>query len=288
MFRRRRKPSIHDEPHFQPRAGEKDPSEAVAGRAIDRERDRGAYRPGNSVYDEPDIFPGRTGEVIVQDWTCRSCGYNLRGIPLEMRCPECGKREWYRPPPPGREHFRLWFESNQQRISARQSWVAAALAAAAGGVFAIVGALLEGPGGAMALSMPLISILFAPVVEESLKVAAAGYLVEAKPYVLRDSAQIWLAAVGAAAVFAAVENAFYLLWLRPNPSVELVVWRWTVCVAVHMICTGVAARGLVRAWRECVTEYRVARVATAFPDLVVAILLHAAYNAAAIGYNWLF
>lgn len=34
--------------------------------------------------------PAGTGTVLQQDTPCRRCGYNLRGLTVEGRCPECG------------------------------------------------------------------------------------------------------------------------------------------------------------------------------------------------------
>jgi hypothetical protein len=281
---------VRDEPHLAGGAARRDPSESRAEHTLSREHrvDPEAYRPGASVYDEPDILPGRTDEIVAQDWTCRNCGYNLRGLKLDKPCPECGQREWYRPPPPGRERFRPWLLAQQERTSERRSWMIAALAALLGGPLAVVASLLHGPRGMAAMSMPLIAVVIAPVMEEMMKVAAGAYLVEARPYLFRRAGQLYLATVGAALVFAAIENALYLSVYIPNPSIELILWRWTACVALHTGCTAVATRGLLRVWQESVSEFRPPRIGSALPSLVTAIILHGAYNAAVMGYDWLF
>jgi len=290
MFRRRRKPSVYDEPQFRAGKPAGDPWERRAEHTLGREHAGSleAYRPGGSVYDEPDILPGRVGEFVAQDWTCRNCGYNLRGHQLEKPCPECGRREWYRPAPAGRDRFRQWLSARQQAVSARRSWLSIAGAALTAGPFAVIAALLYGPPGLSAMSVPLIAIVFAPVLEEALKIGAAALLVELKPYLFRDETQIYVAAVGAAVLFAAIENVLYLTVYISNPGLDVVLWRWTACVVLHAGCSAVAARGLVNVWRECVAEFRPPRIGAALPLWITAILLHAAYNAAALGYSWLF
>ena len=39
----------------------------------------------------------RSGEVIAADTPCPACGYNLRGLPRSVACPECGDRSPTRP-----------------------------------------------------------------------------------------------------------------------------------------------------------------------------------------------
>ena len=289
MSKHEDKQSLRHEPHLSPDHRELDPSEEKAEQRLGevRPRDDRTYRTGQSVFDEPDILPGRVGEVIDRDWSCSKCGYNLRGLPLERGCPECGHRELYRPPPPGAESYQSWLRRKQAQAAPRTGWVVAIVAAAVGGPLAILAALMgTDPGGLMGRSIPILAIVFGPVVEETMKIAAAFYVVETRPHLFSRSAQIQLAAVGSALIFAAIENVFYLEWYIPNPSDWVIVWRWTACVALHVGCTLLVAHGVVDVWRRAVTEYRPPRVSQALPMLTAAILLHACFNAGVLGWEW--
>ena len=246
------------------------------------------YHDGQSIHDEPDIFPGRVGEVVECDWSCSACGYNLRGLPLERGCPECGHRELYRPPPVDANSYKTWLMARQDVVRERAAWVTVGVVVLVGGIFAVITALLKtAPGMAIAFNMPILAIVFAPVVEETMKVAVAAYLVEIRPYRFTRVEQIQVSTLGAAFVFAAIENLLYLHVYASNPSGLLIVWRWTVCVAVHVGCTLVATRGLVAVWQRAVTEYRRPRLGGMFPSLVAAILLHGMYNAGMLGWTML-
>jgi hypothetical protein len=113
-------------------------------------------------------------------------------------------------------------------------------------------------------------------------------VVEVKPYLFKRVEQIQLATVGAAAIFAAVENVLYLNVYIPNPSVGDYLWRWTVCVAMHTGCTLIATRGIVAVWTQCVEQRRKPRIGQAASYIVTAAIVHGAYNAGVMGYEWLF
>lgn len=288
MSARRDRHSIDDEPHFHASQGKADPSEERATRNLrsDSAHTDPTYRQGQSIYDEPDILPGREGETVSQDWTCSACGYNLRGLPLEKGCPECGHRELYRPPPPGEDSYETWLSHHRSRVRARHGWQVACAAAALGGVFAVVTALVKtAPGGALIMGMPLVTILFAPLVEETMKIATASYLIETKPYVFDRVGQIQLATLGSAFVFAVIENLLYLHVYLPNPSTTLILWRWFACTGLHVGATALATRGLVDVWEQTMTEKRRPELSKAFPALIAAILLHGCYNAGVLGWE---
>lgn len=282
--------SVRHEPQWQSERKRADASEKRAEDTLRREscREETTYRDGRSVYDEPDVFPNRPQEVIDQDWSCSRCGYNLRGLPAHHRCPECGHRELYRPPPAGSHSYRAWFESRAVGVTPAKAWAVALAAALVGGVVAVLTALL----GTDPLAVPgggpvLLVVVFGPAVEETMKIAAAAYVVEVRPYLLRRIEQLQVAAIGAALLFAVIENVMYLYIRVRNPSVEYMLWRWIVCTALHVVCTLVAARGLAEVWRRAVTEYRPPQFTLGLRWLVVAIIIHGCYNAGAAAFAWL-
>ncbi|HNO78007.1 MAG TPA: PrsW family glutamic-type intramembrane protease [Phycisphaerae bacterium] len=251
------------------------------------------YETGQSIFDEPDIFPGRQGEVLDRDWSCDYCGANLRGMPLETPCRECGKRNWYRPPPLGANSYESWLVQKQQETKPGTGIAIALACAMVGGLFAVISSALgTSPGGFMGASLPLLIIVFGPLVEETMKVAAASYIVEVKPYLFKRSTQVYFAAIGAAFIFAALENVLYIFVYLRNPSDTIILFRWTVCVALHVGCTTIVALGLGRIWTRAMSEFRQPRIADLFPSLVTAIILHGTYNAGVIGlerlYPWIF
>ncbi|GJM25716.1 MAG: hypothetical protein DHS20C16_21310 [Phycisphaerae bacterium] len=256
-------------------------------------RSESSYQTGQSVFDEPDIFPGRKGEVLERDWSCDYCGANLRGMPLETPCRECGRRNWYRPPPLGSDSYESWLTRRQHETKLGTGIATAIACAVVGGLFAVVSSALgTSPGGFFGASAPLLVVIFGPIVEETLKVAAASYVVEVKPYLFKRRTQVYLAAIGAAVIFAALENVLYIFVYLRNPSDKIILIRWTVCVALHVGCTTIVAAGLVNIWKRAMHEFRQPRITDLFPSLVTAIVIHGAYNAGMIGlerlYPWIF
>ena len=281
---------IHNEPHLHPDHKRADPSEARAARTLRREspQEEATYRDGRSVYDEPDVFPDRPQEIVDQDWSCSQCGYNLRGLPAHHPCPECGHRELYRPPPAGSKSFRAWFEARAANVTLTQAWTVAIAAAFGGGLVGVVSALF----GTDPLAIPgkgllLIVVVFAPAIEETMKIAIAAYVVEVRPYLFQRVEQLQVATIGAALLFASIENVMYINIMASNPSVEYMLYRWIACTSLHVGCTLVAARGLAEVWRRAVTEYRPPQFTLGLRWLVIAITIHGCYNAGAATFAWL-
>lgn len=284
MFGRKPKAkhSVFDEPHLRGKA-QIDPSEARAAKKLDREAQHAAAHPSaetprDSVYDEPDFLPDRPSELIDQDWTCSRCGYNLRGLMTGHPCPECRHIELYRPPPTDRPTYSTWLSKRAATVSEASGWRTAFLVALAGGPWAVLGAFLSANGWGMAATPLMGLIFFGPLSEEVMKIGLTATVVELAPYRFRLADQIRFAAIGSALVFAIIENILYLTVYIPNPTPFVVIFRWTVCVALHVGCTALAVSGLVPVWSRAMSEGRKPRLTKFIPGLLLAHMLHGAYN----------
>jgi len=154
--------------------------------------------------------------------------------------------------------------------------LAAALVA---GPFAVVGAFMAGQ---QTIFRILYIILFAPVIEELLKQSGMIYLLEKKPYRIFSTGQFLIAAVISAGVFASIENLLYIHFYS-NPRMmenfeSYCCFRWTVCTALHVVCSVVASLGLVRIWKKQTLDGRAADLAFGFYWFVAAMVIHGLYN----------
>ena len=124
--------------------------------------------------------------------------------------------------------------------------------------------------------------IVAPLVEELGKAMGPLMAIEKSPYRFTSGAQPLLVCALGGLAFALVENAIYFNVYLDAPSPDLVAWRGSVCVALHVGCSSIAGLGLRRAWLAARAAETRADLRLASPHLVLAMVLHGAYNAAAI------
>ncbi len=248
------------------------------------------------VFHEPHLRPLGSHPV------CARCGYDLSGLPAG-RCPECGAKP-FEPSPdeaervdqsvwdepglsrplagdPGEDQltFAAWFRRKRGQTTALRSWMTVLGVALAAGPWAVLGTFW---GGGQSVVSVLALTLLGPMVEEVMKISAATYVVERRPYLFRSRAQVLACGLAAGFAFAAIENVLYLAVYVAEPSPAPAAWRWTVCVALHMACTTITSLGLARIWRQVETTGRRPDLAVGFPHLVTAIVVHGSYNGLAL------
>lgn len=235
--------SISNEPHLRRRDGfSPDPSEARAAENVERSKRR--RRPSDemehAVWDEPGLSP-----ELVSPLSKREAGYAA------------------------------WLEQRGQQTGALRSWMLSFLVALCAGPWAILGVFW---GAGQTWISALAIVIFGPLAEEMMKIAAPLYIVEKRPYLFRSPLQIALCALASGLVFSALENLLYLRVYVPTPSSLLFTWRWTVCVWLHVGCTFISGLGLMRVWKDTWIRRARPRIQLASNYLIIATVIHGAYN----------
>lgn len=193
-----------------------------------------------SVWDEPGLSRELAGEVPKEGLT------------------------WYR-----------WYLDQVAATSVAWSWGTTLGVAVVGGIFAIVGTLVQ---QSMSAGQIMAVTVVGPTIEEVMKIALPLWLVEKRPWLYQNAGQILICAMASGLVFAAVENVLYLKVYINNPSAGLIQWRWTICVLLHSGCSTVAGIGAWKIWSRFQKEGRAPVLADGAPWIVAAIVLHGLYN----------
>jgi len=184
--------------------------------------------------------------------------------------------------------YSRWYEQRRAETSSGRCWATVALLTLCGGPFAILGAFVSSFGQGNAAGL-LMVILVAPPLEEMLKIGATLIVLENKPFLFQNRVQVVVAAIAGAMLFAVVENLLYIYVYYPEGNEAFRLWRWSVCTALHVGCTTVAAMGLLHMWHHAshrvktgpLEEFQRPRPVHAYPYIMLAAILHATYNALA-------
>jgi RsiW-degrading membrane proteinase PrsW (M82 family) len=157
---------------------------------------------------------------------------------------------------------------------------AVALAAVLSGPFAIVAALYE--NSTAGVGFVLLVVVFAPLVEESVKGAGALVLAELRPWLVPAAWVLPVVTVVAGLEFAAVENWWYLSVLIDEPSPAIVRWRWVAGPIVHATGSLIVGLGTARMWRRAWRQEVPPDFADVRGFVVGAAVVHGAFNLAAL------
>lgn len=262
-----------------------------------KHRDDVANEP---CFQAPRAEGGRGQHGAREGPACWRCGYSRAGLDGDALCPECGsvairphdadpdQSVWEEPTtsdvlagqaPEDALTYARWLDARLAERDVGRSWALTGLIALAAGPFAVMGAFW---GAGQTMFSVLALVVFGPMIEEVCKLAIPTYVVERKPHLFVGSGQIVLCGGCGGLAFAIIENLLYLHVYVPNPSAGLVLWRWTVCVALHVGCSMIGAIGLARAWRKGIESRRRPDVGRAARWVVLATVIHGVYNGLAL------
>ncbi|MCK5843331.1 MAG: PrsW family intramembrane metalloprotease [Victivallales bacterium] len=243
-------PSILDEPFMSGNHFESDPSEEKAVEILDAAVKTAVQSVEHTVWDEPALSGEFAGAV-----------------------PETALT------------YGKWLRGKIDFTSSAKSWIATFLLAIASAPFAIVGVFALHYRAYGGLIVGATAVILGPVLEEMLKIAAALVTIEKRPYLFKTAGQIVITCVLSGLVFAFIENLLYLKIYVPHPTSALILWRWTVCVALHSGCTAISSMGLVKMWRSAVTDLKKPRLPLTTKYIATACVVHGVYNLTAIFLN---
>ncbi len=177
--------------------------------------------------------------------------------------------------------YKKWYIQESKKTTLSKSWIMTFLLTFASGPWAVIGVFVlafQGLGGYGAAAV----VIFGPLMEEVLKITSALIVVEKRPFLFSSARQIFICCFCSGLVFSFIENLIYLNFYVANPTPQLIIWRWSVCVILHSTCSAIASFGLIQMWKESKRDFSKPKAFYMIPPLFVAVLIHGIYNSVAI------
>jgi len=169
------------------------------------------------------------------------------------------------------------YQARRVETAAGKRWGAVGVAIIVAGPFAILGAFV-GSGARIGLGFMLMAFTVGPLIEEVLKASGALYLAEQRPWLVPAGWVLPLVALAAGLVFATIENIVYLNVYIPDPTPEIIRWRWIAGPLLHGGASLIAGLGIRRMWMITDRDLSAPRMSHAAPFLIAAVVVHGLYN----------
>ncbi len=183
------------------------------------------------------------------------------------------------------QEYRELIRREQDLFPASSAPFLSVLAGIAGGLFAVPAVFLDTFGSSLGFGLGLgavVLVVLGPFAEETLKQSGAVFQLEKMRGSIRYDWQFFLSGTLGGLVFSILENLIYqYIYLRnlpPEKLADVMAFRWTICTALHILCTVISSMGLRRVWRESLEKERPFRLSDAFPWFIAATAVHGLYN----------
>ena len=112
--------------------------------------------------------------------------------------------------------------------------------ATGGGVLGVLGAVIQ----EWSYGSLLVAFVAAPMIEEVMKPFGVYLLLARWPKVLTGRISTALLAAAGGLSFAVIENVIYLQFYFPEHTQTLVMFRYSACLAMHVVCSFILGFGI--------------------------------------------
>ena len=151
------------------------------------------------------------------------------------------------------------------------------LVALGGGILGVLGAIIQ----ELSQGSPLVAFVAAPMIEEVMKPSGVYLLLVLRSEVLTSRIYTALLAALGGLSFAVIENIIYLQFYFPEHTQTLVVFRYSACLMMHVVCSFILGFGINQRLLASVRgEIPLLRGNKKF--FIIPMIIHSLYNIVAV------